>query len=207
MKDILFDFDGTLVDSADCILVSYQELFDEFKITPEVELVKNIIGPPLVETLRLLTCSRDEQLLYKMSERFKAIYDDKAAIETLPYERISELLTMLISLGKRLYIATNKRSTPTISVIQHLKWQHLFHGIYSIDSLSDKKTKTNLLGKMMSEHQILPDEALYIGDRHDDAIAAENNNLSFLAVTWGYGEWEGTNYSSIKDPMALLEYL
>ena len=56
---ILFDLDGTLIDSAPAILASFRNAFAEAGITPVVAIDESIIGPPLLETLQILSGSHD----------------------------------------------------------------------------------------------------------------------------------------------------
>ena len=72
---ILFDLDGTLIDSAPAILASFQAAFAASGVTPVRPISNDIIGPPLTETLQLLAGSTDATLIARLSEAFKASYD------------------------------------------------------------------------------------------------------------------------------------
>ncbi|MDQ7073213.1 MAG: HAD hydrolase-like protein [Gammaproteobacteria bacterium] len=85
IKNVIFDFDGTLVDSAPCILTCYKLVLAERNITPNVAINERIIGPPLTETLTLLTGVSKQGEIALMADRFKYHYDERVAAETLPY--------------------------------------------------------------------------------------------------------------------------
>ena len=72
---ILFDLDGTLIDSAPAILASFQAAFAASGVTPVRPISNDIIGPPLTETLQLLAGNTDATLIARLSEAFKASYD------------------------------------------------------------------------------------------------------------------------------------
>ena len=72
---ILFDLDGTLIDSAPAILASFREAFAQTGIAPVRSIDESIIGPPLLETLQLLSGSQDAALTGRLADAFKASYD------------------------------------------------------------------------------------------------------------------------------------
>ena len=110
---------------------------------------------------------------------------------------------------KQLFIATNKRTEPTFSVINELNWKSLFESIQCVDMLpTGQQSKTNLLSNMLHEFEVDPSQALYIGDRTDDQIAALSNQVDFVAVAWGYGDWsdyDGVCLSQVNALNSLLE--
>jgi len=191
ITDVLFDFDGTLVDSAPCILRCYQLVFQQLNIQPQIAITDDIIGPPLMDTLISLTGINEQEEINVMAELFKSFYDEQAATETLPYPNILSVLEHLKSENINLYIATNKRAVPTMKVIDYLGWRDFFISIRSIDQLEPERcNKSSLIGDMLEQHNITVDTAVYIGDKQDDFIAANVNNLPFLAASWGYGNWD-----------------
>ena len=72
---IVFDLDGTLIDSAPAILASFRAAFVHTGIAPAVAIDESVIGPPLTETLQLLSGSDDPALIGRLAEAFKASYD------------------------------------------------------------------------------------------------------------------------------------
>jgi len=208
IKHILFDFDGTLVDSADCILTCYRQLLREFGVESRVKLTRSIIGPPLKETLYLLSGIQEPSVIGHMCDRFKVIYDERVIQNTHAYRLIDTLLTELGDRGNQLYIATNKRSSPTFKVVDNLNWSSVFEGVYSVDSLLDPApNKTKLIAHIVSLHDIDLLQAIYVGDTKADALAAEANSMKFLGVSWGYSDWEQSNRTIIKEPLSLLNHV
>ena len=67
-QHILFDLDGTLIDSAPAILASYREAFSRCDVTPARVIDESIVGPPLIETLQLLTASHEPALIERLAD-------------------------------------------------------------------------------------------------------------------------------------------
>jgi len=205
IENIIFDFDGTLVDSAPCILNCYERVLEELNIAPRITINEQIIGPPLTATLTLLTGVEEYDDIALMVERFKYYYDERVAVETLPYGDVASLLASLKNTDIKLYIATNKRISPTMKIIKHLDWHDFFISIRAIDQLAlGRQSKSTLLSDMLVEHHIDPETALYIGDKQDDAVAAKANNLGFLAASWGYGDWDRDDHATLLAPADLV---
>ena len=110
---ILFDLDGTLIDSAPAILASFRDAFAQTGIAPVRSIDESIIGPPLLETLQLLSGSQDAALTGRLADAFKASYDTEGYKATAAYAGVGALLTSLAGAGLTLSIATNKRIHPT----------------------------------------------------------------------------------------------
>lgn len=185
---IVFDLDGTLVDSAPAILASFREAFAQTGIAPIRSIDESIIGPPLTETLQLLSGSADPARLGELSEAFKASYDSEGYKATAAYAGIGALLAELAAAGQHLSIATNKRILPTRQILAHLGWCGFFTHVYALDLFTPRlPDKAAMIGQLLADQEIPRASAIYIGDRREDGESADANGLPFIAVTWGYG--------------------
>jgi len=186
-KHLLFDLDGTLIDSAPSILESFAHAFEAVGIVPQYPLTSEIIGPPLMETLTRLSGESDNALLQKLAVSFKQHYDSEGFKKTVVYPNIQPLLETISQSDTSLYIATNKRYLPTTKIMQHLGWTHFFRDIFALDFFEPPlASKPVMLQKILADLQLEPSQTLYIGDRYEDGLAADHNNLDFVMVTWGY---------------------
>jgi len=208
---LIFDLDGTLIDSAPSILSSLAMVLDEAGVAARVPLASGLIGPPLQETLSTLTGVDDPNILRTFVESFKQHYDGGGYKETRVYPGVAELLAMLHSSGFPLHLATNKRHAPTQLILDHLGWRKFFQSVYALDlyepRLPDKGT---LLKYMLVERSIRPADAFYIGDKSEDGMAAKQNSLAFLGVNWGYGDFDsdsGFKWTVLNSPASLLTKL
>ena len=185
---ILFDLDGTLIDSAPAILASFREAFAQTGVAPVLSIDESIIGPPLTETLQLLSGSTDSALIGQLTEAFKASYDSEGYKATADYAGVGKLLAELAGAGLQLSIATNKRIHPTRLILEHLGWLDHFRHIYALDLFTPRLSdKAAMIARLLTDQGIAKDQAIYIGDRSEDGESADANGLPFIAATWGYG--------------------
>ena len=185
---IIFDLDGTLIDSAPAILASFRAAFAAAGLTPVVSIDESIIGPPLAETLAQLAGSAEPALIAELTRHFAAVYDSTGYRQTAAYPGIDVMLQRLAAHGARLHIATNKRIAPTRKILAHLGWDGRFDSVYALDLFTPRlPDKAAMIGRLLAERGIAPSDAVYIGDRAEDGHSADANHLPFIAATWGYG--------------------
>jgi phosphoglycolate phosphatase len=187
-QHIIFDLDGTLIDSAPAILASFRAAFAAAGLAPARAIEAEIIGPPLRETLALISGSQDPELLADLAARFAAIYDTTGLLATRAYAGVDAMLRELAGARLALSIATNKRILPTRKILEHLGWSALFRHVYALDLFEPRlPDKAAMLGRLLADQGIARLQAIYVGDREEDGLAAQGNELPFLAATWGYG--------------------
>jgi phosphoglycolate phosphatase len=187
LRAVAFDFDGTLVDSAPSILKSMALALAENQLDPVIPLHDGIIGPPLRTTLALISGSQDAAQLDRLAADFKRCYDSGGYRETRPYPGIDDALRYLHEQGITLYLATNKRGTPTRLILNHFGWMPWFSSIYCLDEHPDCSGKKQMLGKILDEQRLSPARTPYVGDTEADADAARAQDMPYIHVAWGYG--------------------
>jgi phosphoglycolate phosphatase len=188
-KSIIFDLDGTLIDSAPSILAGFQHVLKVNDIVPLVPLTSSVIGPPLVPTLKMLGGVNDEAMLL-MAEQFKDFYDIEACLLSRPYDAVDGGLKRLVDIGFELHIATNKRYIPTRNILKYLGWSNLFSSVYTLDQEGASfNSKSEMIERQLKDFGLSADQTVYVGDRSEDMEAAQNNQLNFVGVSWGYGEF------------------
>jgi len=207
--DIIFDFDGTLVDSAPGILAAFGAVLRDRNIPPRQPLTEALIGPPLTETLALLTGWSEDSRLTPLTEEFKRSYDSEGIRATPPYDGVETMLKTLRRSGARLHIATNKRLSPTRLIIEHLGWGDYFTSIYALDMREPRvPSKAALIGELMAAEGIASDSTCYVGDRIEDGEAADAQPIPFFFVDWGYGAEElRPHWMRVATPQELVDRL
>jgi phosphoglycolate phosphatase len=188
-KALVFDFDGTLIDSAPGILRAFADALRESGTAPKVSLDSSLIGPPLKETLMRLSGSDDPALIRALSEHFKHHYDSIGVATTGAYLGIDEMLNEFSKAGVIMHLSTNKRLSVTQAILARLGWRNHFVSVYALDMVEPRLSgKTQLLSKQLSEQQLDPTATIYIGDKFEDGQAAKANGLEFHYASWGYGD-------------------
>lgn len=210
-QSVIFDLDGTLIDSSPTIIACLEQSLHNEGIKPTVPLDSRVIGPPLRETLMMLAGPVPETVIDRLVTGFKEFYDSEGYKSTAVFAGINELLHGLFTSGISISIATNKRRVPTLKILKYLGWERFFDEIGTLDNpLTPQSNKANLLASMLKsrchEAQVTP----YIGDKLEDGEAADANGMPFYAATWGYGDWKLISRSSWKhagSPTELMDLL
>jgi len=184
---LIFDLDGTLIDSAPSILAGFAAVVQRHGVTPQVPLDSRLVGPPLLPTLQRISGVSDPGSLQGMAATFKGWYDTEGYPLTVVYPGVDGALRALAARAA-LYIVTNKRINPTRQILAHLGWADLFAGVYAQDAFEPPlPSKAAVIGRALALHGIDPAMAIYIGDRAEDGEAATANGLAFAWAAWGYG--------------------
>lgn len=209
-SQVLFDLDGTLIDSAPAILASYRDAFASTGHKPVIAIDEGIVGPPLLETLRMLAGTHDTAVIDTLAAGFKASYDSSGYLRTAAYAGVDAMLRRLGAAGCTLSIATNKRLLPTRLILDHLGWSSHFAAVYALDLFEPRlPDKAAMIARLMQDHGIAHADAVYVGDRGEDGESADANHLPFIAATWGYGSLDAgemaPHWRAAASPAALAD--
>jgi phosphoglycolate phosphatase len=211
---VIFDLDGTLIDSSPSILACFAQALAEAGLLPLAPISDSLIGPPLRQTLINLTGISDDSLLDRLVEGFKACYDTEGYKATRVYDGVEAMLKLLLEMGIPLAIATNKRRIPTQKIIEHLGWVRYFSIVGTLDTPTPPHpNKAALIQFLLNEMGVSADTSLYVGDKWEDGEAANANSIPFCAVGWGYGVWHAAEMppgwriiGSAKEMLVSLTY-
>ncbi|AWW45653.1 haloacid dehalogenase [Polynucleobacter paneuropaeus] len=208
ITDIIFDLDGTLIDSAPSILECFKRTLESTNIEPLYQLNSDLIGPPLSQTLSRLTGINESEALSKLVEEFKNHYDVSGYKSTIPFLGVGELLKECVRSGFRLHIATNKRLVPTALILNHLGWRQYFKSVYALDSSSPAfDNKTIMLSALLDAENIDRNYGVYVGDRVEDKDSAIFCDLHFFAAKWGYQDEKLTSDDGVISCGTIEQFL
>ncbi len=212
-KAIIFDLDGTLIDSLTDIALCANEVLKEFGFpTHKVEDYKKFVGGGALFLMK--NCSPEncsEKEVHKLFERFKEIYDTTIYSNTKPYNGVYELLDELTKQNYKIGILSNKPHEFTIKYVER------FFNKYPIKEIHGQKEdipkKPDPIGAInIAKAFKLPcEKTLFIGDSDVDMQTAKNANMIAVGVEWGFRTVEelkehGADYI-VKTPIDILSLL
>lgn len=186
-KAVLFDFDGTLVDSSEGIFKSLIYAFQkDGKDAPDEATLRKFIGPPIYDSFKTLFGYADEKIDF-MIEKYRERYRAVGYREVKVYAGIPELLRRLHENGIKIATASSK---PTVFIKQILEEQGLlsyfdYLGGTQFDNISSDKTV--ILQNAMHILGVSPKETVMVGDRLYDIRGAKGALVPCIAVLYGFG--------------------
>ena len=207
---IIFDFDGTLVDSEKAIYECFQSITS--RLAPEREnYAKNIlIGPPLRDTALEILGTKNQKLLDKFVKSFIAMHDEQVIRHTQPYPDAIQVLEKLYAKNISMAVATNKRLAPTQKLMDHFGWNEYFSSIECNDSQPEMRNKDAMIQDIINQNQIFQG-SYFVGDTVNDGLSANLNQLPFIKACYGYGrdqDWSKvTIHQEIHQFIEILELI
>jgi len=185
---LVFDLDGTLVDSVPDLRAALNEMLRERGRPPlSLPQVKRMVGdgaPAMVA--RALDASGADPAEPGALARFLEIYEADAVRLTRPYPGVQETLTALRRRGYRTAICTNKPQRATIAVIEGLGLLPLFDAIAGGDRFPVRKPDPGHLLRLIDELGARVAATAMIGDNENDAAAARAAGVRLVLMTYGY---------------------
>ena len=185
---IIFDLDGTLVDSAPSLCKAGNFMLGKLGRPPiDVQTYKTFIGKGLlkqVEQLLLHTGGVPENNLNKQFETFHTFYESDTFSSTTVYDGVYSCLDALVRLPSKLSICTQKTQKPARKVLSHFDLEKYFEGFSFGDSLSVMKPDPAMV--FQSTRGFGDGPIIYVGDSETDSITAKNANAVFLLFSGGY---------------------
>ncbi|AAZ25705.1 phosphoglycolate phosphatase [Colwellia psychrerythraea] len=198
---LLFDLDGTLVDSApDLALAVNRTLKDLNKATFDQDTIHHWVGngaKVLIERAlsgsAIIDKELDETLTKDALTIFLAHYQQCLCIESVLYDDVQEGLLSLKAAGFRLAIITNKPAIFIQPILTGLGIDNLFELLIGGDTLADKKPHPAPLHYAMKQLNVVAEQCVMIGDSKNDILAAKAANIDSVGLTYGYNYGEDIN--------------
>lgn len=186
-KVVIFDVDGTLLDSSKGIIMSIKHTIDKFNLKEltDNELTEFVGFSPLKEAFKHF-CNIDELLAEKCCEEYRNYYKLGAYHFSRVYNGIYELLAYLKENNFLLGIATYKSEAYVYDLMKYLSLDMYFDVICGADN-NNKLKKIDILENCINKLSIEKTSSVMIGDSFHDATAAQKLGVDFIGVTYGFG--------------------
>ena len=180
---ILFDLDGTLIDSIELILSSARHAFAEWRVRPtDAEWVSGI-GTPLVQQLRAYTANEDEvALLLERYRRYQHEHHDRL---TRCYDDVPEVIAALAERGHKLAVVTSKASPIAHQSLGFVGLDQFFPVLVGCDDTPRHKPDPEPVRVALSRLGVSPDDAVFVGDSPHDILAGNGADVMTIAALWG----------------------
>ncbi len=183
---ILFDLDGTLIDSRNGILKSAQFALSQFDIYEEnLDQLAHFLGPPLHLTFQRYFPAEEKKVL-QAAELYREYYSKYAMSSNVVFPGIPELVKELKQRKKKLIVATIKLKAVAVQSLMHVNLHQHFDMVIGSNPDGSLTSKTEIVQRI---YGCLPKyktwRAVMVGDCTSDIFAAHENTIDSVAVTYG----------------------
>ncbi|MCC7528053.1 MAG: HAD family hydrolase [Candidatus Melainabacteria bacterium] len=204
-KLAIFDFDGTLVDSAPGIIDVMRQVVEEYELHEDI-LTKwrDLVGVPLGKQMEIIFPNHNEEFWLEVADRYRAIYDGKT-IEICPL--FPDLMSMLNSLkdaGIKISIASSKRRPLIEVVLDHHKLASYFELVVGATDITHHKPHPESVHHTIKLLGVQHSDTVVIGDSIYDLDMARNAGVDAIGVTTGI---HSRDILSTADPLYIVDSL
>jgi len=187
---VLFDLDGTLIDSEPGITASLDYAFAQIGAElPPREVLRTWIGPPFRQTFPSVL-GDDEARIEAAIGHYRTRFEDIGWSEHAVYDGIAELVASIAARGHVLAIVTTKPQAQAQRIIDHLPFGAAFARVYGPDAHHAHCAKAEMIAQALTDFGAQPQHSVMIGDRYFDIEGARANAVAGLGVAWGFGSVE-----------------
>ena len=186
IKNVIFDLDGTLLDTKEGVLESAKYAAKQmgYKELPYDTLL-TFVGPPIQNSfIKHYGC--DVETAQKAANIFREYYKTEALLLAEPYEGIYDLCRLLQEHNVRMSVATYKREDYALTLLKHFSFDKYCDSMHGADNNNILK-KEDIIHLCQKEMGATKENSVLIGDSDNDAKGALNAGTPFIAVTYGFG--------------------
>lgn len=212
IKAILFDLDGTLLDTSRGIIESVRHTVNRlgYEQLP-VETIMKFVGPPIQKSL-ITHLGLTPEEAQNGANIFREYYKNNALLKASVFPGIKDVLVKLRNRGLKIGVATYKREDYAIDILKHFQLAEYFDIIHGADN-ENILTKADIIELCIRELKEDKTSVLLVGDTEHDARGAQVIGIGFIAVIWGFGytsidcTLEDPHVAIIDKPSDILNYL
>jgi len=197
---ILFDLDGTLIDSTEAILESFKKSYKYFKLTPpKEELILPQIGQPLFNMFVNLGVNPNET--YKFVDKYKENYRKIHTKKTVLLKGAKEAVKEAYNSGAILGVVTTKIGKYSIELLEHFELMHYFSTLVGSEDVKRHKPHPEPINLALKRLNVSKSNNIYmIGDTCMDMISAKRAGIIGISVRFKY-----TQLEELKECSSVIE--
>jgi len=185
-KHIIFDMDGTLVNSGVMIAKTINFVRQNIGLEPlDPTIMLEKINDPHINSAQYFYGT--QEFTQEQTDLFGKYYHENCIVGVELYDGIYELLEEL-SKKFQLSIATNASSVFANKILKHLNIYKFFDYVVGHDMVEESKPDPQMIFKIMDKFNLTNNECLLIGDSYKDLYAAQNAQIDCILVNWGFSD-------------------
>lgn len=186
--NILWDLDGTLVDSIPAVAGSFNHTLTHYgKATRSLDELRPYIGPGLDNIIAQLLALSDAADIAAAKAVYRENYE-QTLTSSEPFEGIKEALEAFKHIGAQQFVATAKYETYAEQIIEANNLSHYFSGIYGSTFDGKYADKKQLLTRLFEQENLRKADTVMIGDTKYDMEAGRFIDIATTGVLWGYSD-------------------
>jgi pyrophosphatase PpaX len=199
INTVLFDLDGTLIDTNELIISSFLHTFEHYYPNQyKREDVLPFLGPTLRETFETLDASKVDDMIATY-RTYNLAHHDTLVTE---FPTVLETVKVLKETGYKVGIVTTKLSDVVMKGLKLTKLDSYFDVIVALDHVKKAKPDPEPIIKALEQLSSKPEEAIMVGDNYHDILAGKNAGTQTAGVAWTI---KGRDYLEQFDPDYILE--
>lgn len=201
MKALLFDFDGTLLNTNDLIIQTFMHVLEERfpgQYSPQ-DCIK-FIGPSLKETFEQITPNEVDQMIFNY-RKWNHQHHDELVTE---FEGVKETLQQLDDLGIRMVIVSTKQRETIKRGLQLMDAERFFEFYIGIEDVEHVKPHPEPVLKAIEKLGVSKEDVLMIGDNYHDIEAGKNAGVKTAGVAWSI---KGEEFLQQFNPDYMLQHM
>ena len=213
LRAVLFDLDGTLLDTAPDMVGALNALRQEELLAPmPYDAIRSAVSHGAARVVKAGFPDANPETAQRLQQRFLEIYRGALSRETRLFPGMSEVLDELARLRIKSGIVTNKAAWLTEPLLAELGLRARFACVVSGDTLAERKPHPKPLLHAAALAEVAPSDCIYVGDAERDVQAAHAAAMPALVANYGYlradedsAQWGGDGY--LQRPLDLLDWL
>jgi N-acetyl-D-muramate 6-phosphate phosphatase len=213
LRAVLFDLDGTLLDTAPDMVGALNALRREHSLAPlPFETVRSAVSHGAARVVKLGFPDTDPEDSASLQRRFLEIYRGALSLETRLFPGMDQVLEALEGGGIKCGIVTNKPAWLTDPLLAELNLRARFACVVSGDTLAERKPHPKPLLHAAALADVAPSACIYVGDAERDVQAAHAAAMPALVADYGYlkpdedsSAWGADGH--LKQPLDLLDWI
>jgi pyrophosphatase PpaX len=199
INTVLFDLDGTLIDTNELIISSFLHTFEHYYPNQyKREDVLPFLGPTLRETFETMDASKVDDMIATY-RTYNLAHHDTLVTE---FPTVLETVKVLKETGYKVGIVTTKLSDVVMKGLKLTKLDSYFDVIVALDHVKKAKPDPEPIIKALEQLSSKPEEAIMVGDNYHDILAGKNAGTQTAGVAWTI---KGRDYLEQFDPDYILE--